>query len=343
MTYRNAGRVPRVPHRGPRVAFRQIVQDRITPFVLGDRQLETPAQVIERASQLTDMHIPLPGAGDTHTRFRILAEIAAIDLSLARIVEGHADALAILAEARVPACRGLYGVWAADSGAITATATEHGYILNGRKRYCSGGTRLQRALVTTHEDSMFDVDLRAKGVTAVPGTWHAVGMAATDSVDVVFDAVPVGAPVGHRGFYLERPGFWHGAIGVAACWFGGALGAQRMLRAKLATGMTEHQAAQLGAVTASCAVMQRMLDHAAEAIDAVGRRPDPAGRERALVVRHVVERGCTEVLDRVGRAGGTTPLVYDRAHARRVADLTTYLRQHHAEADLAELGKLVLA
>jgi hypothetical protein len=43
---------------------------------------------------------------------------------------------------------------------------------------------------------------------------------------------------------------------------------------------------------------------------------------------------------RVGRALGAGPLCHDEAHARRVADLTVYLRQHHAEGDLAELGTL---
>ena len=34
-------------------------------------------------------------------------------------------------------------------------------------------------------------------------------------------------------------------------------------------------------------------------------------------------------------------LTVDEAHARRVADLRVYLRQHHAERDLARLGRLV--
>ena len=38
---------------------------------------------------------------------------------------------------------------------------------------------------------------------------------------------------------------------------------------------------------------------------------------------------------------GAGPLCHDEAHARRVADLTVYLRQHHAERNLAELGTLV--
>jgi hypothetical protein len=46
-------------------------------------------------------------------------------------------------------------------------------------------------------------------------------------------------------------------------------------------------------------------------------------------------------MNRVGRALGAGPLGHDEAHSRRVADLTVYLRQHHAERDLADIGSLV--
>ena len=50
-----------------------------------------------------------------------------------------------------------------------------------------------------------------------------------------------------------------------------------------------------------------------------------------------------EVLRRAGHALGPAPLALDEVHARRVADLAVYLRQHHAERDVARLGELVLA
>ncbi|HUY52367.1 MAG TPA: hypothetical protein VMV92_42790 [Streptosporangiaceae bacterium] len=43
-------------------------------------------------------------------------------------------------------------------------------------------------------------------------------MAGSDTLDVDFDDIPA-EPVG----YLERPGFAHGGVGVAACWYGGPL------------------------------------------------------------------------------------------------------------------------
>ena len=59
-------------------------------------------------------------------------------------------------------------------------------------------------------------------------------------------------------------------------------------------------------------------------------------------MRAFVEAVCTEVMQRVGRALGAGPLSRDEAHSRRVADLSVYLRQHHAERDLAELGTLAV-
>lgn len=49
------------------------------------------------------------------------------------------------------------------------------------------------------------------------------------------------------------------------------------------------------------------------------------------------------MLARVGRALGPAPLALEAEHARRVADLQLYVRQHHAERDQASLGEAVAA
>lgn len=314
--------------------------------------LESARDVIAAAGWLLDgrqLDLSLPARGDTRRRYDALAEIAAHDLSLARICEGHTDAMTILGEAGRAGRPGLYGVWAAEAGdrPVVAQPSQRGWTLRGCKRYASGATGIERALVTARTDGggcLFDVDLASPGVRPVAGTWQAVGMAATESLDVAFEdvVVPADAQIGHAGFYLARSGFWHGAVDVAACWYGGALGAFRMLRKRLAGGApTDHQRAHLGAVAAACEMMRGALHAAADEIDA-SAPADPDGRRRALVVRHIVEQGCQDVLARVGRAAGTSALVFDRAHARRAADLVVYLRQHHAERDLADLGSLVL-
>jgi alkylation response protein AidB-like acyl-CoA dehydrogenase len=342
----------RRPDAHPFAGLRELEPPARGPLATALRELgplETADEVIGETRRLVDaglLNLPLPTRGETARRFHAFAELAATDLSLARIAEGHADAHAILAEAYVRAQRGLYGVWAADAPdrRVTAIHRAGGWVLRGRKRFCSGASGLDRALVTASDGDaslLFDVALATDGIERVGGSWQAIGMATTDSLDVIFDEVEVDDPIGVPGFYLQRPGFWHGAVGVAACWYGGALGALRMLRAR-STAMTEHQAAHLGGVVAACEMMRRILDGAAGEIDDSSGGEDHAGRWRALVVRHVVEQGCQDVLERVGRAGGTSPLVFDRAHAKRAADLLVYLRQHHAERDLAELGRLAV-
>ncbi|MGJ6967212.1 hypothetical protein ACSDR0_35375 [Streptosporangium sp. G11] len=49
------------------------------------------------------LDLPLPGGGGTRRRWEALSSLARRDLSLARLCEGHADALAILAELAGPA------------------------------------------------------------------------------------------------------------------------------------------------------------------------------------------------------------------------------------------------
>jgi hypothetical protein len=54
----------------------------------------------------------------------------------------------------------------------------------------------------------------------------------------------------------------------------------------------------------------------------------------------VVETAVDEAISRTGRALGPAPLCLDPEHARRVADLSVYVRQSHAERDLERLGVL---
>jgi len=167
-------------------------------------------------------------------------------------------------------------------------------------------------------------------------------MAASDTLDVTFDGVLVGGchRVGDANFYVDRPGFWHGSAGVAACWFGGARAVLGALE-RSPTAENPHAEAHLGAAASRLWSMELALRQAAGAIDDDPTDAEGAARTVALAVRHVVETGALEVVERVGRATGAEPLGHDRRHGQRVADLLVYVRQIHAESDLAELGRAV--
>jgi len=323
----------------------------VLPEVIGCRA-DVPGIFAAMAAK-GEFRLPLPGAGSTRERFAALAEISAVDLSLGRLVEGHTDAVAILAGAgREPPPGSVLGVWAARRADMdvtaTATATGQEWRLRGAKPWASGAGLLTHALVTAATDKgdcLFEVALDRFGTRPVPGTWPAVGMAQSGSLDVEFDIV-VGddCRLGPPGWYVDRPGFWFGSVGVAACWLGGALGLVRSLASDLAgrRDPDAHQWAHLGAVAARCASMARDVDWAAGLIDADPAGPDRRMRPVAIEVRDLVENGCLDVLAQVGRAGGAGPLCQDPAQARRFADLPVYVRQHHAERDREALGRSLI-
>lgn len=305
------------------------------------------AQRLQELSDAGALELPRPGGGQTWQRWRELAAFARENVVLGRLAEAHVDAAAILAELDgEPTQAGqLWGVWAAEPPTRVLAAYRCGsqWRLRGEKPWCSGAHSCTHALVTARlgeQRGLFAVTLDQPGVRAVPDSWPAVGMAASDSGAVAFenaDAVPVGAP----GAYLSRPGFWHGAIGVAAAWYGGACGVADALLAKAAKGRAdEHALAHLGKVTAVLSAARWALIAAAGEVDADPLDEQATAQHRAHRVRSIVEAGATETMDRVGRALGAAPLCTDAAHAHRVADLTVYLRQSHAERDLAVLGRL---
>jgi hypothetical protein len=303
------------------------------------------------------LDLPQPGGGQTAQRWAVLADLATEDLSLARLAEGHTDALAILAElganpsehnATLSAqAASRWGVWAAQPpgpGLVASRTDDGSWRLDGLKRYCSGARCCTDALVTaTAPDGSRLFAVSTGDLSVLPGTWPATGMAGSDTLDVRFTAIEA-KPVGDPGCYIDRPGFFHGGAGVAACWYGGARGVgQTLLAAAAKRDVGPHAIAHLGAVDVALTTAKTVLGAAAAEIDADPGDLRGGGLLRAMRVRALVEATATDVLNRVGRALGAGPLGHDEEHSRRVADLTVYLRQHHAERDLAELGSRVTA
>ncbi|WP_415971261.1 acyl-CoA dehydrogenase family protein [Rhodococcus sp. 077-4] len=290
------------------------------------------------------LDLALPGSGYTDLRWQSLAALSRHNTVLGRWSEAHTDAIAILHELDGPSPqRGqIWGVWAAEPPApiLEAALKDSGWVLTGTKPWCSGASLCTNALVTARVEGsprLFAVDLTHPGATPVPDTWHAVGMSESDSGSVEFAGVPAVA-VGGPTEYLTRPGFWHGAIGVSAAWFGSACAVADTLHAAVRERPDPHRAAHLGAIAAALGAASSALTTAAAEVDADPFDRSGRARTRARIVRAVVEDAATQCIDRVGRALGAGPLCSDAEHAQRVADLTVYLRQSHAERDLEALG-----
>lgn len=333
---------------------------------------QTPGEQLASLIAAGQDQLPPPAHGATLQRWQCLALAAHYDLGLAKLYEGHTDALAILAELHGPSRPGAsWGVWCAESREVSLTirqAADGQTVLAGRKQWCSGAAVLSHALVSCEDAKgqrqLAAVALRGPGVTITNEGWQAVGMAATASVDVMFDdapAIPVGAP----GEYLSRPGFWYGGAGIAACWYGAAQALAEYLHAAAggrahpqpgrqgAGAQTPagaghapapllqpdpHRLAHLGALDVALGAAAALLHATARAID---QAPGAYAGRMAMRLRLAVEAAATEVLSHVTRALGAGPLCRNERFARLAADLPVFLRQSHAERDLAALGALL--
>lgn len=290
--------------------------------------------------------LPLPGQGATLERWRALATVGAHDLSLAKLFEGHTDALAILHEAgvRPDDVGAMWGTWCAeppDARLHIDLAQDGSYVLNGHKAWCSGARSVSHAVVSCWnrdgEAMLAAVDLRQPGVAMADDGWQAVGMRDSASVDVHFDRVAA-LPLGGPGFYVQRAGFWHGGAGVAACWFGAAGTLADALAQAMHDRPDGHRLAQLGEAAVALQGSAALMREAAAAFD---RAPDADAMLAALTVRLSVEASATTTLTVVGRALGPGPMCKHAGMARRFADLPVFIRQSHAERDQEAVGRLV--
>ena len=290
--------------------------------------------------------LPLPGLGQTLVRWRMLAAVGAHDLGLAKFFEGHTDALAVLAElgAPRPAPGSVWATWAAeppDARLRVARRPDGRVVLDGDKAWCSGAHHVSHALVTAWDEDgrqqLVAVEIRQPGIAHHGDGWRAVGMGATQSIRLVFRDV-VGDPVGGPGDYTVRPGFWHGGAGVAACWLGAAQWLGDFLRRHCHEGAGPQRLAHLGHVHVALQGAANTLHALAAQIDAVPTAPHQTAVQHA---RLLVEAACDTVMRHVGRALGATPFCADRQFAQLMADLPVFLRQSHAERDLAALGESI--
>jgi len=299
---------------------------------------------------------PHPGGGRTRETWEVLASAAAVDVAGARILEPHLDALSILGQARADgigvdlAAIGAgpdasWGVFAAEGARLEAHRTPQGWTLTGTKNWCSLAGYLSHALVTawTGPDTrrLFAVPLRRPEIDAHRGPWVSRGLSQIVSAAVDFRAAAA-VPVGDDGWYHSRPGFAWGGMGVAAVWWGAAAPLVRSVVDRARQDGADQLATTFAGMTdAAFWSVRAVLAEAADAVDAgVGGRDLKITAER---VRAFTAAQVEAILATADRALGPAPLTSDEKHARRVADLRIYLRQHHGERDLARLGRLLVA
>lgn len=309
------------------------------------------AAITAAQAGLPTLHDP-QDAGTLIALLEVLYETGRRDLPLGRLLEGHVDALQIvaryadpaIAEAAQEAARGgaTFGVWNADLPG-EPLRLEQGR-LTGGKSYASGAGVLSHALVSA--DVAGGRQLLLLDMAQVPPAidrtwWDVVGMARSHThivrwADAAIDATAI---VGEPGVYAREPYFSGGALRFVAVHAGGVAALFDHVRDHLrATGRDRdpHQVARL-------ATLFELADLAAGAVRRTAtmwfaqadaeRLPRVAATR--LQVAGLAERAIMLAQEAVGLQG------LFRAHplATTITDLMVYLRQPAPDAQRRKVGE----
>lgn len=300
---------------------------------------------VQQLQQIIQATTLLPNEVTYAQRLLHLFAIGQMGLSLAKLAEAHWDALAILHEAQAPYQNNiLYGVWAAQipNQPLTLNKKAGCWYLSGKKMFCSGAGLVERALVTA-DGWLLDIELNSHPEHTIQydtSSWITQAFKETQTATVFFNELPIADDcfIGAHQWYLERFGFWQGALGPAACWAGGAAG---LIDYALHQRRRDpHTLAHLAAMNTNIWTMRTVLESAGAQCDEATLNKHHL-HATALQVRHVIETLCTDTLRRFARAYGPFPLACDVIINQRYLELDLFVRQHHSERDLEQLGILL--
>ena len=188
-----------------------------------DQDGSFPTAAFEALHQLGVTGHPPLAADEAQSLFRVLAAAGRGNLSVARIFEGHVNALLLIrlfgSEAQRVcyaslASRGdLFGIWNTD---VPGDAVKlEGKTLRGKKNFASGVDGINYALITAKTPKGRQlVIVSTNGLEIDRSWWHPLGMKASGShvvnfEDTVFTEQEL---IGSPGDYLKEPWFSGGAL-----------------------------------------------------------------------------------------------------------------------------------
>lgn len=295
--------------------------------------------------------------------FERLVLIGGIDLSLGRLLEGHLNAVELVAlygthaqqarVLRVIEAGGLMGVWGADDTPPARVERTGDVVrLTGAKRYASGVGIVRLALVPVNRDGggmdllLLDVVDPARGDAS---GWTMRGMQRSVSGRYDFEGVPVAADdfVGSTDDYRREPHFVGGIWRCAAAQLGAIEAIVRLLIAELnATGRAEHplQGQRIGEAILAARGARLFVEDAAERVRAASAA-SVAEIETAVALsayaRLAVEKAAMTVIDLAERGLGLASFSGGHPVDALSRDLAVYIRQANPDALLLQHGRVL--
>ena len=307
---------------------------------------------------------------DTATRtFEILRRIGRASLPVARLFEGHMNAVKLVAlygsdQQKIKTFGdevpngAVMGVWGAE-GACPVTYEEQAdgsAVLHGQKAFASGLSCVSKAIITAKAGIpgspsrllLLDVTAQERQDASA---WQANGMKATLSGVFDFEGFLAGLEtfLGRAGDYEQEPHFDGGVWRYCAAHIGGAEALiQQTVDIMDARGQLNDpmQLSRIGNVIARCRAAASLVREWAfiieTAADDRGIPPQQAAAG-ALLARCFVSDMAIEVLQQCDRCLGTTAHMSGSAVGRVRRDLSLYIRQAAPDAKLLKATGTVLA
>jgi alkylation response protein AidB-like acyl-CoA dehydrogenase len=289
----------------------------------------------------------------------ILRILGGADLSLARLFEGHVNAVSLVMRygarghadqlARDVQRGELSGVWGAeDAVGLKRIQQPGGWRLEGRKILASGAGLVTRPCVILQDADgpvIYLLDLAGDEGVDLSG-WRALGMrsSATGTVDLTGITVSAADQIGKPGDYLRQPFFAGGAWRFCAAQLGAVERLAELYREQLLARGRDSDPYQLERLAQCVAAAGSASFWVEEAARRFGDESlEPAGVVAfANLTRMVTERAALDVMERVQRGLGLAAFIRPHPAERICRDLATYLRQPVPDLAMSDAARAVL-
>jgi alkylation response protein AidB-like acyl-CoA dehydrogenase len=289
----------------------------------------------------------------------ILRILGSADLSVARLFEGHVNAVSLVerygeaAQLQELSERvldgGLSAVWAADDAKGLQVVGDSHRTLHGRKILASGAGFVTDPIVTAKADDgqvMCLLHLEMDEKFDLSG-WNALGMrsTATGSIELSGISLARGNMIGLAGDFTRQPYFSGGAWRFCAAHVGATERLVDLFRDHLVArsrGQDPYQRQRL----AQCMVSAKTARHwVEEATRRLSAEDADTGNVVAFanLTRMVTERCALDVMEAVQRGVGLTSFIRPHPIERISRDLATYLRQPVPDLAMSDGAKAFLS
>jgi alkylation response protein AidB-like acyl-CoA dehydrogenase len=289
----------------------------------------------------------------------VLRLVGEADLSIARLFEGHVNAISLVCRygtedqisslADDVAKGALSAVWGADDAAGLKIVTVGDLCgLQGRKILASGAGFVTRPIVTASstDGQLMCLLSLAPGHGADLSGWTAQGMRSTATGAVELGGILIGSDefVGSPGDFMRQPVFSGGAWRFCAAHLGAMERLVDLFREHLVSRGRAEDPYQLQRVAHCIAATRTARFWIEEAARKFGAEDTDAATLVAFVnmTRTVTERSALDVMEAVQRGVGLGSFVRPNPIERICRDLSTYLRQPVPDLAMSDAARLWL-